>query len=78
MNNYIDSLWTGETQIMVSRFLENVLIAYFQEFAEKMKSSTLWTDYSIIKTVNIGKNSKTFSPEEIRTFIDEALDNQFP
>ncbi|KAJ8956908.1 hypothetical protein NQ318_014326 [Aromia moschata] len=25
----------------------------------------------------IGKKSKTFSPEEIRTFIDEAPDNQF-
>ncbi|KAJ8949546.1 hypothetical protein NQ318_005108, partial [Aromia moschata] len=66
----------------VTSFSENVLIAYFQELAEKIKSSILWRHYSIIKTVNrkdigIGKKSKTFSPEEIRTFIDERPDNQF-
>ncbi|KAJ8959422.1 hypothetical protein NQ318_022112 [Aromia moschata] len=85
----------------VTSFSENVLIACFQELAEKIKSSTLWTHYSIIKTYlniepskknvikvgrekkerksegYIGKKSKTFSPEEFRTFIDEAPDNQF-
>ncbi|XP_023311993.1 uncharacterized protein LOC111691272 isoform X2 [Anoplophora glabripennis] len=35
----------------ISTFSENVLIAYFQELMETMKSSSTWTHYSIIKTL---------------------------
>lgn len=83
----------------ISTFSENVLIAYFQELMETMKSSSIWTHYSIIKSlINInhnidiskykklqallkrksegyvGKKSKIFSPEQLKTFIDEAPD----
>ncbi|XP_023311992.1 uncharacterized protein LOC111691272 isoform X1 [Anoplophora glabripennis] len=86
----------------ISTFSENVLIAYFQELMETMKSSSTWTHYSIIKTlVNInhniniskykklqallkrksegyvGKKAKIYSPEQIKTFIDEAPDERF-
>ncbi|KAJ8952680.1 hypothetical protein NQ318_020995 [Aromia moschata] len=88
--NAIENILPEKNTNNVTSFSENVLIAYFQELAEKKKSSTLWTHYSIIKTLlnikhSIGiskynirkKKSKTFSPEEIRTLIDEAPDNQF-
>lgn len=67
-----------------------------------MKSSTLWTHYSILKsTLNIkhqidlpkysklksllkrksegykGKKSKVFSPDELKTFINEAPDIKY-
>ncbi|CAH1130496.1 unnamed protein product [Ceutorhynchus assimilis] len=86
----------------ISSFSENDLTVYFGELQQKMKPSTVWTHYSIIKSllnINhnvdiskyhklyamlmrksvgfISKQSKTFSPDEIRRFLDEAPDKQF-
>lgn len=83
----------------ITSYSENVLLVYFEELSTKMKSPSLWTHYSILKsTLNIknqinianypklyallkrkaegykGKKSKTFSPDEIKTFVNEAPD----
>lgn len=83
-------------------FSENVLLAYFGELAEKYKSSSLWTQYSMLRTtlevrqnINIAtygklktflkrksdgykaKKSKTFTPDEINMFIENADDKKY-
>lgn len=49
----------------IKKFTESVLLAYFAENSKKMKSSTLWSSYSMLKTclivqdnVDISKFSK--------------------
>ncbi|KAJ8940418.1 hypothetical protein NQ318_009347 [Aromia moschata] len=68
MKNYMDSLWTEEIQIMLPRFQRNIDISKYKKLHTFLKRKS--EGY-------IGKKSKTFSPEEIRTFVDEAPDNQF-
>lgn len=34
----------------VNSFSENVLLVYFEEMSKTMKSPTLWTNYSVLKT----------------------------
>ncbi|KAK5645176.1 hypothetical protein RI129_006476 [Pyrocoelia pectoralis] len=90
------------TKNNIASYSENVLIVYFEELSNKIKSPSLWTRYSIRKsTLNIknqiniaqypklhallkrksegynGKKSKTFSPNEIKTFINEAPDSNY-
>ncbi|KAJ4444868.1 hypothetical protein ANN_06665 [Periplaneta americana] len=86
----------------INSFSEDVLLVYFEELSPNMKSSTLCTHYSILKsTLNIkhqidlskysklnsllkrksegykGKIAKTFSPDELKTFINEAPDIKY-
>ncbi|XP_049886289.1 uncharacterized protein LOC126380733 [Pectinophora gossypiella] len=83
-----------------SSFSENVLLAYFQSLHNKFKPSSLWVEYSKLKsTINLyhqtdiskyakllaflkrksegfkAKKAQTFSPNHLKTFIDEAPDN---
>lgn len=40
-----------------SSFSETVLLAYFSEMAQKMKPSTVWSNYSMVKsTLQVNKN----------------------
>lgn len=41
----------------IQSFSENVMLAYFQELSEKMKPSSLWAFYSMLRTtININNN----------------------
>lgn len=93
--------WRESKQI--PSFSERLLLAYFNEMAERMKPSTLWSRYSMIKSVinnkhniNIGnyhqllsllkrksegfqsKKSKILTSENIRKFLNQAPDDQWP
>lgn len=55
--------WTAEHN--VKYYSENVLLAYFENLSKKLKSSTLWAQYSMIKAqlnlmhnIDIGKYNK--------------------
>lgn len=92
--------WRLEHQ--TSSFSENVLLAYFQSLIGKFKPSSLWVEYSKLKsTLNIynqtdiskypkllaflkrkcegfkAKKSHTFSPDDLKKFIDEAPDQVY-
>ncbi|XP_061723705.1 uncharacterized protein LOC133529938 [Cydia pomonella] len=89
--------WRLEHQ--TTSFSENVLLAYFKNLDEQFKPSSLWVEYSKLKSMlNIyhqtdiskyakllallkrksegfkAKKAKTFSPEELKKFIEEAPD----
>lgn len=47
--------WRAEHK--VNSFSENVILAYFTELSEKFKASTLWAQYSMLKsTINLNNN----------------------
>lgn len=97
-NNFMN--WRNEKNI--NSFSEEDLLTYFAEITDSYKSSTLWSQYSILRrTLNIRHNvniekytklrdflnlkskgyepkkTKTFTPEEICRFINEAPDDKY-
>lgn len=54
----------------ITSFSENNIFAYFVELAEKYKSSSLWTIYSMLRsTLNINHNINIESYPKIRSFL---------
>jgi hypothetical protein len=47
--------WCNEKKI--TEYNENVLLAFFSQKAEKYKSSTLWSTFSMLKATLIAKNN---------------------
>lgn len=53
-----------------SSFSENTLLAYFTELSKKYKSSTLWTQYSMLKsTLSINNSINIESYPKLRAFL---------
>src|SRR5699024_11669271 len=51
-------------------FSEDTLLVYFKELSNKYKSSSLWTQYSMLKsTINIRKNINLESYAGLRAFL---------
>lgn len=54
---------------------ENVLIAYFGNISSKFKSSTLWSQYSMLKTMlNINKGVDISNYSKLRAFLKRKSD----
>lgn len=59
----------------VGSFSENVLIAYFSDLSKKMKPSTLWSTYSMLKaTLNIKNNIDLAKYLKLRAFLKRQSD----
>lgn len=91
--------WAEDNKI--NNYSENVLLAYFSLQGKSLKASTLWSKYSMLRTMiqikdnidikypkliaflkrqNAGykpNKAKTFTREEINTFLMEAPDDVF-
>ncbi|KAJ8977851.1 hypothetical protein NQ317_011303 [Molorchus minor] len=69
--------WCAEKNVQVHS--ENVLLAYFSENAKNYKSSTLWAQYSMVKTGDgyQAKKSKILTKSEIDRFLSSADDKEF-
>ncbi|KAJ8985577.1 hypothetical protein NQ317_011541 [Molorchus minor] len=69
--------WCAEKNVQV--YSENVLLAYFSENAKNYKSSTLWAQYSMVKTGDgyQAKKSKILTKSEIDRFLSSADDKEF-
>lgn len=64
--NFMDWRRTKST----NSFSENVLLAYFSELAEKYKSSTLWSQYSFLRsTLSIHNNINIETYPKLRAFL---------
>lgn len=56
-------------------FSENVIVAYFSELSNKMKASTLWKTYSMLKTtINIKHNIDLGNYPKLRAFLKRKSD----
>ncbi|KAJ8964693.1 hypothetical protein NQ317_001267, partial [Molorchus minor] len=66
--------WCAEKNVQV--YSENVLLAYFSENAKNYKSSTLWAQYSMVKTGD-GYQAKILTKSEIDRFLSSANDKEF-
>lgn len=59
----------------VGSFSENVLIAYFSDLSKKMKPSTLWSTYSMLKaTLNVKNNIDLAKYLKLRAFLKRQSD----
>ncbi|KAJ8943298.1 hypothetical protein NQ317_007222 [Molorchus minor] len=77
--------WCAEKNVQV--YSENVLLAYFSENAKNYKSSTLWAQYSMVKSclmiydnIDINKFPKLIAflkRTEIDRFLSSADDKEF-
>ncbi|KAJ8976073.1 hypothetical protein NQ317_007581 [Molorchus minor] len=87
--NLIDATNSQIKQIKANKarkISENMLLAYVAEKSKKVKSSTLWAIYSILKLTlrascmkleTILKKSKVLTREEVNQFIREADDETY-
>lgn len=65
----------------VQNYTENVFLGYFSELANKfkMKSSTLWSEYSMLKAVvNIKKGDDIGKFSKLRAFLKKQGENYTP
>lgn len=63
----------------VKTFSENVLLAYFGELSKTMKSSTLWSIYSMLKaTMNVKNNVNIGRYFKLRAFLKRKSENYKP
>ncbi|KAJ8970062.1 hypothetical protein NQ317_014795 [Molorchus minor] len=69
--------WCAEKNVQV--YSDNVLLAYFSENVKNYKSSTLWAQYSMVKTGDgyQAKKSKILTKSEIDRFLSSADDKEF-
>lgn len=60
--------WASENK--VKTISENVLLAYFKRLSDEMKPSTLWTTYSMIKSMlNIKNNTDISKYAKLQAFL---------
>lgn len=63
----------------VSSFSEDTLLVYFKEISLKFKSSTLWTKYSMIRSIlNIRHNVKIEKYGRLRAFLKRRSEGFLP
>lgn len=63
----------------IGSFSENVLIAYFAELSQKLKSSTLWSVYSMLKsTLSTHHNVDLAKYLKLRAFLKRQKDGYQP
>jgi hypothetical protein len=78
--------WAEDNDVTI--YNEYVLLAYFQAKSQNLKSSTLWSIYSLLKSKLIAflkrtkdgyvaKKSRILEIEEIEKFINEAPDETY-
>ncbi|KAJ8949939.1 hypothetical protein NQ317_008741, partial [Molorchus minor] len=79
--------WCAKKNVQV--YSENVLLAYFSENAKNYKSSTLWAQYSMVKSCLIiydnikpvtdikQKKIENIDKSEIDRFLSSADDKEF-
>lgn len=54
---------------------ENVMLAYFNELSEKLKPSTIWSKYSMLKsTININCNIDIGTYKKLTAFVKRQSD----
>lgn len=59
----------------IGSFSEHVLMAYFDDLSKKMKSSTLWSIYSMLKsTLNIKHNVDLTKYLKLKAFLKRSAD----
>lgn len=69
--------WSEENHVHF--YSENVLIAYFTNLSEKFKSSTMWSQYSMLKSeLNIKHNVKIENYSKLIAFLKRKGDNYKP
>lgn len=60
-------------------FSETVLMAYFLDLGSKMKSSTLWSNYSMLKaTLAIRHDVDIFKYQKLRSFLKRQAEGYRP
>lgn len=70
--------WRRIKQIK-SSFSENVMLAYFNEISQKIKPSTLWTQYSMLRnTIYINHNVDISNYLKLRAFLKRSSDGYRP
>lgn len=63
----------------IQTYSENVLLVYFSELATKMKSSTLWSHYSMVKaTLNIKNGIEIGKYSKLKAFIKKQGEGYVP
>ncbi|MGH9701229.1 MAG: hypothetical protein ACRD52_17455 [Candidatus Acidiferrales bacterium] len=69
--------WCSEKN--ATSYSENVLLAYFLEMAQKLKSSSLWAHYSMIKSVlNLKHNVNIEKYNNLRAFLKKQGEGYIP
>lgn len=78
MNTYRDFLdWCKGKNVI--NYTENVFIAYFSEKSSSCKASTLWSNYSMLKTTfNINKSIDISKYTRLLTFLKRTSKNYQP
>lgn len=63
----------------VKSFSENVLLAYFTEISKTLKASTLWSQYSMIRsTLSIKHNVDISNYAKLRALLKRRSENYVP
>lgn len=69
--------WRSKNNIKT--FSENVILAYLSELAKNVKSSTLWSHYSMLKnTINIKNNIDIGKYPKVRAFLKRKNEGYIP
>lgn len=69
--------WRQENQ--TNSFSENVLLAYFQNLSKKMKPSSLWAIYSMLRTtINLKNNVDISKYPKLCAFLKRKSDGYRP
>lgn len=59
----------------IKSFSENVILAYFADLSTKLKSSTLWSNYSMIRSMLVVKNNVDIAKyQKLRVFLKRKSD----
>lgn len=64
---YIFKEWQKEKN--VDTISEDVLLVYFSQISKKFKSSTLWSKYSMLRTMILLKNNRDIKFPKVITFL---------
>lgn len=74
-SNFMD--W--RMQAKVNSFSESTLLVYFEELSRKLKPSTLWSQYSMLKSTIIIKNCVDISKYvKLRAFLKRKSEKYVP
>lgn len=69
--------WRKEKRI--ATFSENILIVYFESLSKVYKSSTLWSQHSMLKsTINLKHNIDISKYSKLQAFLKRQSENYVP
>ncbi|KAF2895572.1 hypothetical protein ILUMI_10606, partial [Ignelater luminosus] len=75
-NRYVDWRKANDIKPIIS---ENVLIAYFGELSEKMKPTSLWTQYSMLRsTISIHHDVDITRYQKLKALLKRKSDGYKP